>query len=310
MMVWLDTNLNKKGMPNENYSRELMELFSLGIGNYTEDDVREGARAFTGWEIKDGKFSFNKAQHDAGSKTFLGRTGDWDGDDIVRICLEQKAAPHFLTGKLFRCFISETLTPTPELLEPLATRFRQSDYDIGDLVATMLRSNLFFAKPAYRTRVKSPTDFALGIVHALEGRLGTIGLAVALEGLGQRLFYPPSVKGWDGGTAWINSTTLLQRQNLALALTSTQDDRFGRRTDPAAIARKYGRQGDEEVVAFFVNLFVQGDLPPDSHARLLDYLRKARSQGYPVYWTEQDVAEHRVRAVCHLLLTQPEFQLD
>ncbi|HEV2969352.1 MAG TPA: DUF1800 domain-containing protein [Pirellulales bacterium] len=311
MMVWLDTSLSKKGTPNENYSRELMELFSLGIGNYTEQDVREGARAFTGWQIADGKFHLNGGQHDNGEKTFLGQQGNWGGEDIVRICLEQEAAPYFIAGKLFRFFISDTIEPTRELLKPLAGRFRESDYDLRGLVETLLRSNLFFSPHAYRTQVKSPVDFAVGIVHGLEGHVGAAPLAVALEGLGQRLFSPPSVKGWLGGTTWINSTTLLLRHNLALALTSTQDNRFTRvQIDPVTVVRKYGKKTDEQIVDFFVQLFLQNDLAADARSSLLDYLANARKQPYPDYWTDQDQEEHRIRAVCHLLLTQAEFQLN
>jgi hypothetical protein len=310
MMVWLDTNLSKKGMPNENYARELMELFSLGIGNYTEQDIRQAARAFTGWEIRGGKYFFNRPQHEFASKTVLGQTGDWSGEDIVRICLEQKSCPYFITRKLFRFYVSETLEPTDQLLEPVATAFRESDYDISVPVGMMLRSSLFFAPEVYRTRVKSPTDFGVGIVRALEGRVSATGLANALDNLGQRLFYPPSVKGWDGGTTWLNSTTLLHRQNLALAITSTHDGRFGKRTDPAALVRKYGKKSDEEIVDFFVKLFLQGDLSDDARVSLVEYLTKARTSPYPVFWSDEDREDHRLRAVCHLVLTQPEFQLD
>jgi uncharacterized protein (DUF1800 family) len=310
MMVWLDTSLSKKGMPNENYARELMELFSLGIGNYTEQDIREAARAFTGWQIQTGKALFQANQHDDGEKTVLGQTGKYNGSDIVRICLEQKSAPFFITGKLFQFLVSETIPATPELLEPLAEQFRKSDYDFGALVERVLRSNLFFSAQAYRTRVKAPVDFALGIVRALEGRIGTAALATALEGLGQRLFYPPSVKGWDGGRAWLNGQTLLFRQNLALSLTSTQDDRFGRRTDPAALVRKHGKRSDPEVVDFFLGLFLQGDVAEEARARLLQYQQQSHQLAVPVYWTEEDAADHRVRALCHLVLTLPEFQLD
>jgi uncharacterized protein (DUF1800 family) len=310
MLVWLDTSLSKKGMPNENYARELMELFSLGIGHYTEKDIREAARAFTGWEVRAGRAAFNPAQHDSGTKAVLGQKGKWQGEDVVRVCLEQPAAPLFIVGKLYRFLVSETVPATPELLAPLAASFRQSDYDFGALVKTVLRSNLFFSPDVYRTRVKAPVDFALGIVRALEGRIGTIALAGALEDLGQNLFYPPSVKGWDGGPAWLNSQTLLTRQNLALALTSTEDARFGRRTDPAALARKYGKKADAEVVDFFVELFLQGDVPAESRERLLRYQRQARTQAVPLYWTAQDAADHRVRSLCHLVLTLPEFQLD
>ena len=168
----------------------------------------------------------------------------------------------------------------------------QSGYDLRSVVETMLRSNLFFSPQAYRTQIKSPVDFAVGIVHGLEGRVGAEPLAEALEGLGQRLFSPPSVKGWLGGTTWINSTTLLLRDNLALALTSTQDSRFNnRRTDPAALARKYGRKTDEEIVDFFAKLFLQNDLPADARASLLDYLATARRQSYPDYWSAGGSAE-------------------
>ncbi len=309
MLVWLDTSQSKKAKPNENYARELMELFSLGIGNYTETDIREAARAFTGWSIQDGKAVFTPAQHDDSDKTVLGQTGKFKGEDIVRICLEQKSAPYFIAGKLYRFLISETVPATPELLEPLAVEFRKSDYDFGALLRRMLRSNLFFTPLVYRTCIKSPIDFALGIVRALEGRIGSTALADALSSLGQNVFYPPSVKGWDGGQTWLNGQTLLYRQNLALALTSTEDNRFGRRTDPAVLVRKYGKQSASEEVEFLLQLFLQGDVPAASRTRLLEYQQKARSQKVPVFWTEADAADHRVRALCHLVLTLPEFQL-
>ena len=199
---------------------------------------------------------------------------------------------------------------TPELLAPLAEQFRKSDYDFGALVKTVLRSNLFFSEKVYRTSVKSPVDFALGIVRALEGHMGTTALVGALEGLGQNLFNPPSVKGWDGGPTWLNGQTLLFRQNLALALPSTEDPRFGRRTDPAALAAKYNKKSDEEVVDFLARLFLQGDIPAESRAKLVTYLRQTKDRPVPVYWTAADASDHRVRAVCHLILTLPEFQLN
>ena len=310
MMVWLDTRGSKKGNPNENYARELMELFSLGIGHYTEKDIREAARAFTGWDIKGSEPTFNSGQHDSGEKTVLGKHGKFQGSDIVNICLEQEAAPLFIASKLYRFYVSESVEPTPELLAPLAQQLRKSDYDLGGVIRTILGSNLFFAPAAYRSRVKSPVDFALGIVHMLEGRIGTTALAEALDGLGQHVFFPPSVKGWDGGQAWLNGHTILARQNLALALTSTEDLRFGRRTDPAALAIKQGLKLDTETVDFFLRLFLQGDVPAQSRQKLLDYAARTRKSAVPAYWTEEDAAAHRVRSLCHLVLTLPEFQLD
>ncbi len=310
MLIWLDGRDSKKGNPNENYARELMELFSLGIGHYSEKDIRQAARAFTGWEIRGDKAHWNKDQFDDGEKTVLGKTGNFQADDIVKICLEQKSCPYFIAGKLFRFLISETVPATPALLEPLATRFRSSGFNFGELVETMLRSNLFFSTEVYRTKIKSPVDFALGIVRALEGKVGTTLLAVSLQELGQNVFFPPSVKGWDGGQSWLNGQTLLYRQNLALALTSTEDVRFNNRTDPAKLARKYGKTRDEEVISFFLDLFLQGDTQAVAKTRLQEYVTLATRETFPIYWTNEDAADHRVRSLAHLVLTLPEYQLD
>ncbi len=327
MMVWLDTVQSRRGQPNENYARELMELFSLGIHhprraeqrNYTEQDIREAARAFTGWMLERGQAVFSKDRHDPDEKTVLGQRGRWGSQDIVRICLEQEAAPYFIARKLVRFLVSDTLTPTPELLEPLARDFRASDFNIAGLVDKVLRSNLFFSAHAYRGKIKGPVDFALGIIRGLEGhvpdpanqrRFGTTALASALEGLGQRLFYPPSVAGWNMGHAWLNGQTFLLRQNLARALTPTTDDRFGRRTDPAALARRHNRRTDAEQVDFFLRLFLQGDVAAGTRERLVQYLQTASGQSYPFFWTAEDAAEQRSRALCHLVLCLPEFQLE
>ncbi|HJZ57466.1 MAG TPA: DUF1800 domain-containing protein, partial [Gemmataceae bacterium] len=310
MMVWLDTITSTKGNPNENYARELMELFSLGIGNYTEKDIREAARAFTGYEIKDGKGVLNSRQHDASEKRVFNNSGNFQGEGIANLCLEKDACPRFIVRKLYRFLISDIDSPPAELIDPLAEQYRKDDFDTSKLVATMLRSNLFFSLAAYRTRIKSPVDFACGIVRGLEGGVGTLPLASALEGLGQVLFAPPSVKGWDGGPAWLNAQTLLFRNNLAMALTSTENVRFGTRCDPAALLARHAKQTDEEVVDFLLGVFLQNDVPPDSRAKLLDYLASAKTTKYPVYWSPDDVTSHRLRAVAHLVLTLPEFQLD
>jgi uncharacterized protein (DUF1800 family) len=310
MMVWLDTALSKKGMPNENYARELMELFSLGIGHYTETDIREAARAFTGWEIREGRGYLDKSKHDDGEKTVLSRKGNWTGRDIVRICLDQECAPYFLAGKLFRFLISESITPTKELLKPLTEQLRSTDFDAGSLVKRMLRSNLFFSPLAYRTKIKSPVEFALNIVRGLEGRIGASALAQALDELGQSLFYPPSVKGWDGGEAWLNGQTLLLRQNLTLAFTSTEDARFGRRADPAELVRRHGKKADGESAELFLQLFLQGDVPPESRSKLFNYRADGDRRSIPAYWNQEDAADQHLRSLCRLVLTLPEFQLN
>ncbi len=310
MMVWLDTVESKKGKPNENYARELMELFSLGIGHYSEKDIREAARAFTGYEIKDGRGTFNAKQHDDGEKTVLGKTGVWKADDVVSICLDQSACPKFIARKMYRFLVSDIEVAPAELIDSLAEQYQKSGFDTAKLVETILRSNHFFSSDAYRQKVKSPVDFAVGIVRGLEGNVGLLPLAQALESLGQILFAPPSVKGWDGGPAWLNGQTLLFRQNLALALTSTEDSRFGSRCDPVTTFAKHNRTTDDEVVDFLLSVFLQNDTPPDTRAKLLDYLKQTKSAKTPIYWTREDNANHRIRTVVHLTLTLPEFQLD
>jgi hypothetical protein len=228
MLVWLDSNSNVKGRPNENYARELMELFSLGVGNYTEKDIREAARAFTGWHSDGYGFDFAASAHDDGIKTVLGQTGKWNGDDVVRIVLRQPAAARFLVGKLYQFLISENATPSDSFLEPLCVAFRQSDYDIAALVRTMLASRHFYSAHAFRQRVKSPVEFVVGAVRAVYLRFGEGEaeyrplpqqvLVPRLEAMGQQLFAPPNVKGWRGGRSWLNTSTLLERANFAANL--------------------------------------------------------------------------------------------
>ena len=315
MMVWLDTVESKKGKPNENYARELMELFSLGIGKYTEADIREAARAFTGWEIQGGKFYFNAKQYDDGEKQFLGKSGRFKGEDIVSICLDQPACPKFVVRKLLRFFISDALELTDALIAPLANQFKASGFNFGKTVETVLRSNLFFSPDAYRAKIKSPVEFTLGIVRGLELRVNRLALAATVEALGQNLFAPPNVKGWDGGPTWLNGQTLLFRQNFALAM-SSHDAQYVRTPTPDVVAepfdllRKYGKSGDADVVGFLVDLFLQGDLPAETKERLEYYSKQARKQTLPVYWTAEDRDRHPTRALCHLVLTLPEFQLN
>ena len=228
MLVWLDSNSNVKGRPNENYARELMELFSLGVGHYTEADIREAARAFTGWRTDGTGFAFDARLHDGGPKTFLGQTGAWDGGDVVRIVLVQPAAARFLVRKLYHFLVSEKVEPPDSLLEPLCEAFRRSDYDIAGLVRTILASRHFYSSHAFRQRVKGPVEYVLGAVQAVYRRYAEADadyrplpqqvLVGRIEAMGQSLFAPPNVKGWPGGTTWLNTSTMLERDNFAEAL--------------------------------------------------------------------------------------------
>src|SRR5262249_55970070 len=221
MLIYLDSNSNIKGKPNENYAREIMELFSLGVGNYTEHDIREAARAFTGWHTDGENFDFNKNFHDFGEKTVLGQRGDWDGGDVVRILLEQEACAQSPCRTLSRYYVSETDEPPAAFLEPLAAALRKSDYDVGALVKTILRSRHFFSDYAYRQRIKSPVEYVLTSVKAVgQGFVSPQSLVSKCDAMGQQLYAPPNVKGWPGGQNWLNPATLLARPNSAQALSA------------------------------------------------------------------------------------------
>jgi uncharacterized protein (DUF1800 family) len=289
MLVWLDGVGSKKEKPNENLAREFLELFTLGVGHYTEKDVREAARALAGWvrrgEQDGGQFSQDPALADAGTKTFLGRTGAWKQDDVVRITLEQPACAEFLCRKLYRFFVSDETDPPAELIRPLAGELRAHGYSIAHVVGVILRSRHFYTQAAHRRRVQGPVEFGAGLIRALEvpaADVRLLALAAACERQGQDLFNPPSVKGWDGGRTWINSTTVLERGNWANDLVWGNAEYGMPAYDPAAWARRYGLAPGKAAEAF-LQLLLQDDLDPEArelalpagHGGTTDGLRKA-----------------------------------
>ncbi|MCE2800655.1 MAG: DUF1800 domain-containing protein [Planctomycetaceae bacterium] len=233
MLLYLDSASNRKTHPNENYARELMELFCLGEGNYTEQDVQQLARCFTGWEIRRKSFRFNPYQHDSGMKTLLDRQGIESGEEAIDAVLAHRSMPTFIAGKLVRFFVCDEPNPTAEFLEPLAEVFRKSDFTIEPLVRTILSSKLMLSDWSVGKKVRSPIDFMVESIRSLQVTTNLDRLAKGLDGIGQALFNPPNVKGWDGGRAWINSSTLIGRSNLIVDLLREPATRFGR-TDLAA----------------------------------------------------------------------------
>jgi len=223
MMVYLDTENNRKGKPNENYARELMELFTTGIGHYTEDDVRESARAFTGWTLQGGKqlryttdSVFVARLHDSGQKTFMGKTGNFTGDDIVEMLVPLRATAERLSTRLFSFLAYEN--PEPEIVRHLADTFQQSHYNVGAVVREIFGMDAFYSAKAYRALVKSPAELTAQTLRATGADpRAFLAAANAMAPMGQLLFYPPNVAGWPGGTSWINSSTLLNRINFTNA---------------------------------------------------------------------------------------------
>jgi len=215
MLAYLDNARSRKDAPNENFARELMELFTLGEGHYAEADLKEAARAFTGWSVnpKTGAFAFRARWHDSGDKTVLGTSGKLDGDDVIDILLARPETARLIVDKLWREFISET--PDPVEGARLAALFRDSGYEIRPLLAALFTSDAFWAPQNRGRLVKSPVDLVVGTLRAFALPVeDSRDLAWATRRLGQDLFNPPDVKGWPGGTAWITGASLLDRQTL------------------------------------------------------------------------------------------------
>lgn len=296
MLIYLDSATNRKAHPNENYAREVMELFCLGEGNYSEQDIRELARCFTGWEVKREKFRFNRYQHDTGTKSILGQSGPFDGDDGVRIVLEQNAAPEFLVGRLIRYFVFDEPAATTELTAPLVNEFRESDLTIRPVLRTILTSNLMFSDQAVGRRIRSPAELAIGLLKAFEGSTNTFELAEALDTLGQGLFYPPSVKGWDGGRTWINSSTLLGRSNLVRRLLENEHTRFGR-TTPREYFRAIGATSRRQIVDTCEDLLFAVPIPELAKTQVVALMESHGND-------DRGLIEG-----LHALFTLPEFQL-
>src|SRR2546425_5758157 len=213
MVSFLDAGVNVKGAPNENFAREIMELFTMGVGNYSEKDVREGARAFTGWNYVDLQFVVHKDQHDDAPKTFLGSTGNFDGVDVIDIILKQPATSRFIAGKVYRYFVRQELTP--ELQEKLGTVLRTNDYKIAPLLETIFLSHDFYSPASIGTQIKSPVQLAISTFKklGLKEVPGVPDFNVATSTLGQRLFSPPTVAGWSEGRSWMTPGLLLERGN-------------------------------------------------------------------------------------------------
>lgn len=299
MLIYLDSATNRKAHPNENFARELMELFCLGEGHYTEQDVAEIARCFTGWEVRRFNYRFNRYEHDTGTKRFLGRTGEFGGEDAVRIVLEQEAAPRFIAKKLFQWFICDEPEPPAELVEPLARHFRESDLDIASLVQMILRSELFFSDQMVGRKIRSPVELVVGLLRGFEATADANMLAQGVAEIGQSLFYPPNVKGWPGGRNWIDSSTLLGRANLVRRLLDDPKTRFDGGT-LATYAATYDVKDELAAqVDWVTSVLLAVPLAPPIRERLIALASD-----------EKQDTERRLRTIVYTVSTLPEFHLN
>jgi uncharacterized protein (DUF1800 family) len=293
MLDYLNNTQNHKGHPNENYARELMELFTLGIGNYTEDDVKESARAFTGWTHDGDQFSFNRRQHDDGSKTFLGKTGNFDGDDIITIILAQPACPKFVASEIFSYFVYDDLEEG--LPDSLGQTFAAGNLQVRALMQTILTSRAFYSSKAIGAQIKSPIQLVIGTCRLLGIDVPPVQmLRGPLNNMGQMPLLPPNVKGWPGGRQWINASTLFSRYNTAVFLAS---GKAPGNTQALQSALSVDPGGPDKLVDAWVRRLIGRPIDSSQRDVLLD---AAKTSGTP-----DQVARH----VVQLIVSMPEYQL-
>lgn len=301
MLLYLDNASSNKAHPNENYARELMELFTLGHGNYTEADIRESARAFTGWTLnrRTGQFFFNERNHDTGTKHFLGQTGAFDGSDIVRIIYQQPAAARFWATWLLDSFVYNN--PEPELVDAVATLLTRNDFNLAPVVSTVLSSNVFYSDRAYRALVKSPVEFVVGTHKALGLKTISDIAPRSLVAMGQILFYPPNVAGWPGGTNWVTSQTMIARENFVAALVNSPMVMQGSWLDN--VPMEAGRASSQLIAAI-----LQNDAPAQAFAQLNSYLNGSDTSALRTLSGEN--FQERVRGAAYLTMAMPAYQLS
>lgn len=215
MLQFLNNQQNKKAHPNENFAREVMELFTMGRGNYTEQDIKEAARAFTGWSFDEtGQFVFREKVHDTGVKNILGKKGNFNGDDVLQMLLEKKATAQYITTKIYQFFVDEQAADE-ERIHTLAAKFYDSNYDIKELMRSIFMADWFYDRPLIGNHIKSPVELLVGFRRTIPVDLEKEEVMISFQQvLGQTLFYPPNVAGWPGGRDWIDSSSLMYRMQL------------------------------------------------------------------------------------------------
>ncbi|MEZ6137316.1 MAG: DUF1800 domain-containing protein [Pirellulaceae bacterium] len=294
MLIYLDSVTNRKAHANENFARELMELFCLGEGNYTEQDVQELARCFTGWEIRRKQFRFNRYQHDGEAKHVLGKQVE-AGEEAIDQVLSSKHLPYFITYKLFKFFVCDEPSPPRALLEPLARQFASDNLSLRGTLRTMLGSRLLMSNWSAGRKVRSPVEMAVGMLRSLAGTTNLIELSRQLREVGQAVFFPPNVKGWDGGRAWVNSSTLVGRANLVHHIVRDENTRFagGELSD---MLRSYDATQPEKMLTWIAERFLAVPLSTQQSQTLLASL-------------EDKPAKQASRELLSLLAALPQFHL-
>ena len=309
MIIYLDNQENQKGRPNENYAREVMELFTLGIGNYTENDIKEAARAFTGWHTNQKRtaFFFDDKNHDDGEKKVLGQSGNLNGDDVVHTLARSPATARYLAKKLIGFFAYEN--PDQDFVERVASQYVINGFQIRPMLQAIFSDKTFFSSRAYHAKIKSPPDLVIGAIKTLGIRNSDIDLPGIVAGMGQNLFEPPSVKGWDGGKAWISTESMIERFNFATKISSQKFEELKPFMLPSQLVSQQGLKTPRQTVDYFLEILVDGDVPDYTRERLVRYIETdfdgTATRGVK---TEQ-ILDAKLRGLVHLIMSLPTYQL-
>src|SRR5713101_4527417 len=317
MLFYLDLARSTRIAPNENYARELMELFTLGLGHYTQRDVSEAAAALTGWHLSGLTSVYLPQTHNDLAKVFLGHSGNLNYKDVVDILTNHPAAPWFIMRKLFNFFVYEN--PSTDDLKPLVDAYVQSGHNMGTVMRTLLLSPQFSSPKAYRARIKSPVEFAVGAYRALNIRDDGSNLPYITTLMGQTVFDPPNVAGWPGdkvSALWLNSGTWMTRLNYIDGLLVRGLARGGAPAQPLdlqGIVNANNINSPESFVNYFAAFLLDGQIESDRRAQLLDYFTtKDTSRGCAqvTLTNGQSYPLNRVRGTLYLLMASPEYQLN
>jgi len=340
MIIWLDNQQNHKGAINENFGRELLELFSMGTGNYTEDDVKECARAFTGWtignceymEVRSARdsdwpygriswhYEFDDTDHDDGEKEFLGQKGNFNGEDIIDIICEQEATARFISRHMYHFFVAdEPPVPQwpyqpprdPEAIDQLVKVYFDSKYDIREMMRFLFNSNFFKSEKCWYEKIKSPAELVTGVMRLTEAvnmpRYDTFSKQLRMQYMGQTLSNPPSVEGWDGGTAWIDTGALVERMNFAA-------EELGNVTTPGSqdllervLAENSTEVTPERVIDICLDHVGALSIHKDTRSKLIEYANE--NGGVKVNANElSESAQQIISGIVKLIASTPEFQ--
>ncbi len=321
MMWWLDLRLSRKNNPNENYARELMELFTLGVSSgYTQDDVRAAAFALTGWMLRNGVSTYLPAQHNTATQTFLGQTGSFDYHDIIRIITAHPAAGPHLATRLFSFFVHPN--PSADEIKPMVDAYYSSGHSVKAVIQAMLNSSAFFSAASYRARIKSPAEFVIGAIRQLELQTQGQGIGGVMTEMGQSLFAPVNVAGWPGdieSDAWMNTATWMARVNLLntaanvpefLSTDSGNILAYENMTNDIA---KHNMKSSGDFINYYAQNFIDSPLSSDRLALLTQFLQ---SNPYPSLQQNITFADgtktswETARNTIYILLSGPEYQLN